>query len=30
MKDVFDLDNEYMDTFYVRLNKIILGVDNWR
>lgn len=30
MKDVIDLDNEYMDAFYVRLNKIILGVDNWR
>ncbi|RMX46163.1 hypothetical protein pdam_00007836 [Pocillopora damicornis] len=30
MKDVIDLDNEYMDAFYVRLNKIIPGVDNWR
>lgn len=30
MKDVIDLDNEYMDAFYVRLNKIIPAVDNWR
>ena len=30
MKDVIDLDNEYMDAFYVCLNKIIPGVDNWR
>lgn len=30
MKDVIDLDNEYMDAFYVHLNKIIPAVDNWR
>lgn len=30
MKDVIDLDNEYMDAFYVRLNKIIPGIENWK
>ena len=27
MKDVIDLDNEYMDEFYVHLNKVSLGVE---
>ena len=30
MKDVIDLDNEYMDEFYVHLNKVSLGVERWK